>query len=77
MSKNVQQGRRNLSKAGQASSYVGRHNFSPLVDIGVTDLPKPRWAIAPSSYPRTIHVQSVKQCLKGSKKTNKCLKYLK
>ena len=44
------QGRRKLPKAGWASSNV-EDNLPPLVDIGLTDLPKPGWAIAHSVHP--------------------------
>ena len=27
------------------------HNLPPLVDIGLTDLPKPGWAMAHSAHP--------------------------
>ena len=43
------QGRRKLPKAGWASSNV-EDNLPPLVDIGLTDLPEPGWAIAHSVH---------------------------
>ena len=44
------QGRRKFPKSGWASCNVG-DNLPPLVDIGLTDLPKPGWAIAHSAHP--------------------------
>ena len=44
------QGRRKLPKAGWASSNV-EDNLPPLVDIVLTDLPKPGWAIAHLAHP--------------------------
>ena len=38
----LRQGRRKLPKAGWASSAVGAQSIPPLVEIGYTDLPKPR-----------------------------------
>ena len=33
------------------------HNLSPLVDIGLTDLPKPGWEIAHSAHPSSTPLQ--------------------
>ena len=41
-------GRRKLPKAGWASEG---HNLPPLVQIGLTNLPKPEWAIAHPAHP--------------------------
>jgi hypothetical protein len=42
------QGRMKLGR--QEVTWEG-HNLHPLVDIGLTDLPKPGWAIAHSAHP--------------------------
>ena len=34
------------------SNYLGGHNLSPLVEIGLTDLPKSGCAMAPPGTPR-------------------------
>ena len=48
----VYQGRRKLLKAGWVSITMGGgHNLPPLVEIGLTDLLKPGWAIARSAHP--------------------------
>ena len=45
------QGRRKLLKAGWANINIGGHNLTPLVEIGLTDLPKPGWAISHPANP--------------------------
>ena len=57
------QGRRKLPKAGWSSTNVEDTIYPPLVDIALTDLQKPGWAIAHS-----VHLSPTslicKNCLK-------------